>query len=141
MTQPAVWSTLRFTEPKITDRTNQVGQPRVLSRCRSRNGTMFNSSTRLTMARGTWIGTKQNGCNLDTTVKYIEVACLYKQSKVQENLKNILHYGVCPELGGYAQLHFWVRKKPMENMDITSEHDTEQTWTNLCMELLLRHKK
>lgn len=34
--------------------TNQVGQPSDGSLCRSRSGTMFNSSTRLTTARGTW---------------------------------------------------------------------------------------
>lgn len=39
----------------LTYFTNQVGQPRVLSLCSSRSGTMFISSTRLTMARGTWI--------------------------------------------------------------------------------------
>lgn len=40
---------------ELTDLTNQVGHFRVLSLCRSRKGTMSKSSTRLTMARGTWM--------------------------------------------------------------------------------------
>lgn len=59
---------------------------------------------------------------------------------MQKEKKNILHYGVCPELGGYAQPHSRVRKKSVENIDFTSEHDTKQTWTNVCMELSLRQK-
>lgn len=62
-------NTTQKKEP-ITDLTNQVGQPRLLSLCTSRRGTMFNSSTRLTMARGTC--EQQKACRTS-----VVVACSY----------------------------------------------------------------
>lgn len=39
----------------ITHPTNQVGHPKEGSLCSSRRGEMYNISTRLTIARGTWM--------------------------------------------------------------------------------------
>lgn len=71
---------------RLTHFTNQVGQPRVLSLCSSRSGTMFISSTRLTMARGTWITENKTFTQCLVRVYDCHGAVLQQSIKVKEHL-------------------------------------------------------
>lgn len=95
-------------QPKFTDFTNQVGQPRVLSLCRSRSGTVFNSSIRLTMARGTWVTQNKRRAGHAVIVTGQRAGRLFVGC---ERMKNLLHCGGCPELAGYEGRHSWLRKR------------------------------
>lgn len=125
-------------QPKFTDFTNQVGQPRDLSLCRSRSGTIFNSSIRLTMARGTWETQHKRRAGLSVIMTGQHAGRLFVG---RQRMKNLLHYGGCPELAGYEGRHSWLRKRSVgKECFLTNsqrrEGGTNQSWEKIIQWLL-----